>query len=50
MASTSDVDAARVQNSTGITPETLKATLKEKLQAIRVDIEDMSGMRNIISA
>ena len=44
MASSSDVDAVNVQNSTGITPETLKATLKEKLQASHVDIEDMSGI------
>ena len=48
MASSSDVDATKVQNSTGITPETLKATLREKLQANHVDVEDMSGMCSIL--
>ena len=43
MAAASDVDASEVQASTGITPETLKATLENKLQAMHVDIQDMSG-------
>ena len=43
MASASDVDATQVQASTGITPKTLTAILKDKLQAIHVDIHDMSG-------
>ena len=46
MASATDIDATETQNSTGITPETLKETLKDKLQASHVDIHDMSGTHN----
>ncbi|KAF2835580.1 bola-like protein [Patellaria atrata CBS 101060] len=43
MSARTDVEAERTQASTGITPESLKTTLEEKLGAIYVDIEDMSG-------
>lgn len=42
-AAETDVQAEAVANSSGITPDSLKATLKEKLQASHVDINDMSG-------
>ncbi|KAJ9648814.1 hypothetical protein H2201_005076 [Coniosporium apollinis] len=43
MSARTDVEATRTQASTGITPETLKSTLVEKLGATHVQIEDMSG-------
>jgi len=39
-----DTDAVETQQSTGITPESLKATLEKQLHATFVQIEDMSGM------
>lgn len=43
MSARTDVEATRVQASTGVTPESLKSTLVEKLGATHVQIEDMSG-------
>lgn len=45
MSARTDTEAAETQNSTGITPDTLAATLKEKLAAQHVDIQDLSGTR-----
>lgn len=42
-AAETDTQAEIVANTSGITPDSLKATLKEKLQASHVDINDMSG-------
>lgn len=42
-AAQTDLDAERVQASSGITPESIERTLKEQLNATRVDIRDMSG-------
>lgn len=42
-AAETDTQAENVANTSGITPDSLKATLKEKLQASHVDINDMSG-------
>lgn len=42
-AAESDTQAENVASETGITPESLSSTLKEKLEAKHVDIEDMSG-------
>jgi len=43
MSARTDTEAAEKQASTGITPDTLKSTLIEKLEASHVDIEDLSG-------
>ena len=42
-AAETDTQASNVANESGITPESLSKTLKEKLEAKHVDIEDMSG-------
>ncbi|KAK3173526.1 hypothetical protein OEA41_006856 [Lepraria neglecta] len=42
-AAETDTQASNVANESGITPESLSKTLKEKLEAKYVDIEDMSG-------
>ncbi|KAG7009163.1 hypothetical protein G7Y79_00003g010310 [Physcia stellaris] len=42
-AAETDTGAAAIANSSGITPQTLSATLKEKLDASHVDINDISG-------
>lgn len=43
MSARTDAEAEQTQESTGITPDTLGATLKEKLEASHVDISDLSG-------
>ena len=43
MSARTDTEAVQTQASTGITPETLKSTLAQKLDASHVDIEDLSG-------
>jgi len=43
MSARTDTEASQTQASTGITPESLGATLKEKLGAEYVDIQDLSG-------
>jgi len=43
MSARTDEEAAKVQNNTGITPDSLRKTLVEKLEAQHVDIEDLSG-------
>ena len=48
-AAETDTQAESVANTSGITPDTLKATLMEKLQASHVDINDMSGKAKILS-
>lgn len=42
-AAETDTQAAAVANTSGITPQTLTVTLKEKLEATHVDINDISG-------
>ena len=42
-AAETDVPAAAVANTSGITPSSLKSTLTEKLEAEHVDVEDISG-------
>jgi hypothetical protein len=44
MSAETDVQAAEIAASAGITPRSIKATLTEKLQAQHVDVEDISGM------
>lgn len=44
MSARTDVEAEQSQAATGITPDTLSATLKEKLEASHVDISDLSGI------
>ena len=46
MSARTDFEAEQIQASTGITPDTLGATLKDKLDASHVDIADLSGMRD----
>lgn len=48
MSARTDVEAVQNQHSSGVTPETLKATLIEKLEAQHVDIQDLSGNRDKI--
>ncbi|KAI9654370.1 MAG: hypothetical protein M1821_006686 [Bathelium mastoideum] len=43
MSARTDVEATENQASTGITPETLRVKLVEKLEAQHVQIEDLSG-------
>ncbi|PNS14366.1 hypothetical protein CAC42_6879 [Sphaceloma murrayae] len=43
MSARTDGEAMEVQASSGVTPETLRATLVEKLGASHVEIEDLSG-------
>ncbi|KAK5172383.1 bola protein [Cryomyces antarcticus] len=43
MSARTDAEASEVQYSTGVTPETLKTTLIQKLEASHVDVEDLSG-------
>ncbi len=46
-AAETDVQAENVAKSSGITPTSLQDTLKEKLQAEHVDVEDMSGTSDL---
>lgn len=48
MSARTDVEATQNQLSSGVTPESLKATLFEKLEAQHVDIQDLSGNRDKI--
>lgn len=43
MSARTDVEAEQMQNSSGVTPQSLEATLREKLEASHVEIVDMSG-------
>lgn len=43
MSARTDTEATSNQNSSGVTPATLDATLREKLEAQHVDIADLSG-------
>jgi len=42
-AAETDTQAAAAANTSGITPASISATLKEKLDASHVDINDISG-------
>ncbi|KAI5248894.1 hypothetical protein E4T47_06840 [Aureobasidium subglaciale] len=44
MSARTDVEATQNQLSSGVTPESLKATLFEKLEAQHVDIQDLSDL------
>ena len=44
MSARTDAEAEQNQLSSGITPDTLSAKLREKLEASHVDIADLSGM------
>lgn len=43
MSARTDTEASSNQASSGITPDTLGATLREKLEASHVDVQDLSG-------
>ena len=43
MAAPNDTAAAAEANTSGITPDSLTSTLKSKLSATHVSVEDMSG-------
>ncbi|KAK3674589.1 hypothetical protein LTR78_005675 [Recurvomyces mirabilis] len=43
MSARTDTEADATQATTGITPDTLSTTLKDKLGASHVDIQDLSG-------
>ncbi|CAK1367332.1 putative bolA-like protein [Cercospora beticola] len=43
MSARTDAEAEQNQLNSGVTPETLRATLQEKLEAVHVDIADLSG-------
>ena len=44
-----DTKAQTIANTSGITPSTLSDTLREKLQAEHVVVEDISGMSSLFS-
>ena len=46
MSGETDVQAVESAALSGITPNSIKATLTEKLQAQHVDVEDISGILN----
>ncbi|KAF1356569.1 bola protein [Delphinella strobiligena] len=43
MSARTDSEATQNQASSGVTPDTLRATLEQKLEAQHVDIVDLSG-------
>ncbi|CAK4002694.1 bola domain-containing [Lecanosticta acicola] len=43
MSARTDAEAEQNQLSSGITPDTLETTLRDKLEASHVDIADLSG-------
>ena len=43
MAAPTDTQAAAEANTSGVTPDSISAALKQKLDASHVEIEDMSG-------
>ncbi|GAB7357113.1 hypothetical protein MBLNU459_g7916t1 [Dothideomycetes sp. NU459] len=43
MSARTDVEASQTQASSGITPDSLRTALQQKLDATHVDIEDLSG-------
>ncbi|KAF2211376.1 hypothetical protein CERZMDRAFT_43596 [Cercospora zeae-maydis SCOH1-5] len=43
MSARADAELEQTQLNSGVTPETLRATLQEKLEAVHVDIADLSG-------
>lgn len=43
MSARTDTEAEQNQMNSGVTPETLESTLREKLDASHVDIADLSG-------
>ena len=47
MSARTDVEATQNQLSSGVTPDSLKATLFDKLEASHVAIEDLSGIATI---
>lgn len=49
MSAQTDVEATQNQHSSGVTPESLKATLYQKLEAEYVDIVDLSGAHDTVS-
>ena len=44
MSARTDDEAAQVQASSGVTPESIEKKLKEGLGAVYVEIADLSGM------
>lgn len=46
MAAPTDTQAVPEANTSGVTPESITATLKSKLDASHVEIEDMSGKQD----
>lgn len=48
MSARTDSEASAAQETTGITPETLGATLSHKLEASHVDIQDLSGITRFV--
>ncbi|KAF4554531.1 BolA-like protein 2 [Elsinoe fawcettii] len=43
MSARTDAEATNVQATSGVTPDMLRATLVERLNAVHVEIEDLSG-------
>lgn len=44
MSARTDEEAAQVQATSGVTPESIEKKLKESLGAVYVEIADLSGM------
>ena len=49
MSARTDLEAEQNQHTSGVTPETLRTALTEKLGAQHVDIADLSGMLSLRS-
>lgn len=43
MTARTEAEAEQMQNRSGVTPQSLETTLREKLDASHVEIVDMSG-------
>jgi hypothetical protein len=48
MSARTDQEAAQVQATSGVTPESIEKKLKEGLSAVYVEIADLSGMLDLL--
>jgi hypothetical protein len=47
MSARTDVEAEQNQITSGVTPESLKSALKERIEAVHVEIMDLSGTTSL---
>lgn len=48
MSARTDQEAAQVQATSGVTPESIEKKLRESLGAVYVEIADLSGMLHVV--